>query len=190
MLHKHLSRLHEHIQEHGHKRALVMIMSSMVMMFYPYFSTKADFQLPSGGSIEIQYDHTGLTNTDVVATAIATSASGVAFTNVGENTHTFTENGTFSFEYNEAGMTGTVEAVVNWIDKTAPTATIDYVGTGPVVTNLQASEQVTITNNNASSVYIFNENGSFTFEFVDEVGNTGSALAEVTSISTGSNGGT
>lgn len=125
-LRKHVSRIHQHIQEHGHKRALVMIMSSMVMMFYPYFSTKADYQLPSGGDITIQYDHTGPTNTDVVATAIATSASGVTFNNVGGDTHTFTANDTFVFEYDEAGTTGTVSATVSWIDKTAPTGSVTY----------------------------------------------------------------
>ena len=108
MLHKHIakhvSRFHAHIQEHGHKRALVMIMSSMVMMFYPYFSTRADL-LPSGGTITVQYSPDNLVdvNTDVVATVVHNSASGVIFAE--SDTFTFTANGTHVFEYSEDGVT-------------------------------------------------------------------------------------
>jgi len=129
MLHKtitkHVSRFHAHIQEHGHKRALIMIMSSMVMMFYPYFSTRADL-LPSGGDITVQYSPDNLVdvNTDVVATVVYNSASGVIFAE--SDTYTFTENGQYTFEYYEDGVTGTITAQVDWIDKEAPTGIVGY----------------------------------------------------------------
>lgn len=194
MLHKtitkHVSRFHAHIQEHGHKRALIMIMSSMVMMFYPYFSTRADL-LPSGGDITVQYSPDNLVdvNTDVVATVVYNSASGVTFAE--SDTYTFTENGQYVFEYYEDGVTGTITAEVDWIDKEAPTATIIYTGdpvTGPVTATMDDSEDTIMTSTGNSPAYVFTENGTFLFTFEDPAGNTGSALAEVTSIGVGGNG--
>lgn len=46
------------------------------------------------------------------------------------------------------------------------------------------SEAITITNNGSFDAYIFTGNGSFTFEFIDAVGNTGSAVATVSWIDT------
>jgi len=192
MLHKHIakhvSRFHAHIQEHGHKRALVMIMSSMVMMFYPYFSTRADL-LPSGGDITIQYSPDNLVdvNTDVVATVVYTNASGaVVFAD--SDTFTFTANGSHVFEYSEDGVTAAITANVDWIDKDAPIGEVNYSGdpaTGPVTATLTTSETSTIINNGGSSQYTFTGNGTFLFTFVDGAGNTGSALAEVTNIVAG-----
>jgi len=192
MLHKtirkHVSRFHAHIQEHGHKRALIMIMSSMVMMFYPYFSTRADqVTLPSGGTIEIQYSpDDGLdVNTDVVATVVVNTASGFAITNNDtSNTYTFTENGTFVFNYEEEGTPGAIMASVDWIDKEAPTGEVNYSGdpaTGPVTAVLTTSEDV-IMESAGGPAHVFTENGTFLFTFEDPAGNTGSTLAEVTTI--------
>ena len=65
-----------------------------------------------------------------------------------------------------------------------PTAGIAYSTTEPtngmVVARLvNPSTKITITNNDGKDTYIFNENGEFTFEFEDEKGNTGSAVAKV-----------
>lgn len=65
-----------------------------------------------------------------------------------------------------------------------PTAGIAYSTTnktnGKVVARLiNPSTKITITNNNGSDSYIFSENGEFTFEFVDENGKAGSAVAKV-----------
>lgn len=196
MLHKtirkHVSRVHQHIQEHGHKRALVMIMSSMVMMFYPYFSTRADL-LPSGGDITVQYtpDDTLDVNTDVVATVVYTNASGaVVFTQ--SDTHTFTQNGTYVFEYTEDGVPSAIAANVDWIDKDAPIGEVNYSGdpaTGPITATLDTSEDVIVTSDGGPA-HVFSQNGTFTFTFSDPAGNTGSVLAEVTSIGNGPVGGT
>ena len=48
-----------------------------------------------------------------------------------------------------------------------------------MVATLNPSETVTISNNNGLNTYIFAQNGQFTFQFVDAVGNTGSAVAAV-----------
>ncbi|EKE20234.1 MAG: hypothetical protein ACD_8C00035G0001 [uncultured bacterium] len=72
------------------------------------------------------------------------------------------------------------------IDTVAPTASITYSTTaltnGNVVATLIPSETITVTNNSGSLSHTFNTNGSFTFEFSDEAGNTGTALATVNNI--------
>lgn len=69
------------------------------------------------------------------------------------------------------------------VDNTAPTATISYdkdsLTNKDVVATLNPSEDVTVTNNSGNTIYTFTENGTFTFEFKDVAGNTGTALAEV-----------
>jgi len=139
-----------------------------------------DKSLPTG---TISYDITSPTNQAVTATL--TVGAGVTITNnSGKNTHLFTENGSFVFEIqNAAGTKGTVAATVNWIDKTPPTATVEYspstATNGNVTATLKPSEAVTVTNNGGSSTYTFSGNGSFTFEFKDAAGNTGNAIATV-----------
>jgi hypothetical protein len=77
---------------------------------------------------------------------------------------------------------------INWSvsDTTPPTGTIVYstatATNQNVIATLSTSEPVTITNNGGSSTYTFENNGSFTFEFKDAAGNTGSALASVSNI--------
>ncbi|HQL35293.1 MAG TPA: DUF5011 domain-containing protein [Bacillota bacterium] len=57
---------------------------------------------------------------------------------------------------------------------------------GPVTAKLKLSDdsggKVTITNNGGSSSYVFKTNGQFVFEFEDEAGNKGRALAQLTTI--------
>ncbi len=71
-------------------------------------------------------------------------------------------------------------------DFTPPTATVQYSNTDPtnqnVVATIHPSEPVTITNNSGSNQYTFQENGEFTFEFVDAAGNRGSVTATVGNI--------
>ena len=70
------------------------------------------------------------------------------------------------------------------IDKTAPKATIKYTTNedGSVTATITFDETATVTNNDGKPTYKFTENGEFTFEFVDSVGNKGTATAKVTSI--------
>ena len=132
----------------------------------------------------ITYSTNDPTNQDVVATITLSDGT---VTSEGGATHTFTENGTFTFEFkDEADNTGTAVAIVDWIDRTPPTATVLYSTTEPtnqdVVATLQPSEAVTITNNTGLNSYTFTQNGTFTFEFEDAAGNTGTAAAEVANI--------
>jgi len=64
--------------------------------------------------------------------------------------------------------------------------TVAYSTTAPtnqsVVATLLTNEPVTITNNGGSPAYTFENNGSFTFEFIDAAGNKGSAVASVSNI--------
>lgn len=106
--------------------------------------------------------------------------------NVYPNTYTFTENKTVVFTIaDEAGNVNTIPVTVNWIDKDAPTATVEYDinswTNGQVTATLvNPSEDITITNTtDGSNTVVFNENGSFTFEFVDKAGNKGSAIANI-----------
>ncbi|MDD2537208.1 MAG: hypothetical protein PHU61_01805, partial [Candidatus Absconditabacteria bacterium] len=133
----------------------------------------------------INYSTTGNTNEDVIAN-ITFNKTGVTITNNGGSAnYTFTENGSFTFEFEDAyGNTGNTTATVTRIDKSAVIGTISYSITGntngDVTANIAFNKTgVTITNNGGSPSYVFTENGSFTFEFIDVYGNTGSATATV-----------
>ncbi len=132
----------------------------------------------------ITYDITELTNQDVTATVMFDEEN---VTVTGGNTHVFTKNGEFTFEFvDAAGNTGTVTAKVDWIKEKpteAPKLNVTYSTVdkteGPVTVTLELEEGVTVTNNGGSNTYTFTENGEFTFEYVDEYGNVGTATAKV-----------
>jgi len=133
----------------------------------------------------IAYSNTNLTNQNVTAT-ISFNEENVRITNnTGKNTYTFEKNEEFTFEFiDKAGNKGKTTAKVDWIDKIAPTAEIEYSTTeetkGEVIAKLvKASKPITITNNNGSDTYTFTKNGEFTFEFVDKAGNKGTLTAKV-----------
>ncbi len=146
----------------------------------------------------IGYDTTEPTNKDVVARLINPSTNIRITNNNGSDTYVFTENGEFTFEFidDETGLTGTAKAKVNWIDKIAPTATIEYSITtetsNEVIATLIPSEKVTVLNNGEEATdenesdtvlnpytYTFSKNGEFTFRFKDIAGNIGTATAKV-----------
>lgn len=80
----------------------------------------------------ISYDKTTLTNGNVIATL--NPSEPVTVTSVGGNTHTFTVNGTFMFEFKDAaGNTGTAIATVDNIDKIAPVVSITAPAAGFIV---------------------------------------------------------
>jgi len=133
----------------------------------------------------VSYSTTSLTNQDVVATIHLNEENAYITNNDGKNTYTFTKNGEFIFEFvDEAGNKGTAKASVNWIDKEAPKAIISYDITSLTSKDVTATiqfnkENVTITNNSGKNTYTFTKNGEFTFEFIDKVGNVGTATAKV-----------
>jgi hypothetical protein len=134
----------------------------------------------------VAYNTTAPTNQDVIAT-ITPSEEVTITNNDGSKSYTFTQNGSFTFNFVDAvGNTGSVVATVTNIDKVAPTATVAYdiiASTNHnVVATITPSEDITITNNGGSNSYTFTQNGSFTFNFVDAVGNLGSVIATVSNI--------
>lgn len=91
------------------------------------------------------------------------------------------------YSVDKAGNKEQTKTVVVKIDQTAPTAAVAYSVTTAtnqdVVATITPSEPgVTITNNGGSNSYTFYFNGSFTFEFIDAVGNRGTATAVVNNI--------
>ena len=138
----------------------------------------------------VTYDIHDITNQDVTAT-VTFDEGGVTIVDEAGNklengdTHVFTENGTHTFYYvGPLGNRGTAVATVDWIDKIAPTAEVEYSTTEPtngdvIATLTNASEEITIINNDGSNTYTFTENGEFTFKFIDKVGNEGTAKAQV-----------
>jgi len=133
---------------------------------------------------EFEFSTRKWTNQNVVVT-LKPSEEVTVKNNGGKKSYTFTKNGSFTFEFvDRAGNSGEATVRVDWIDKTKPTATIEYSTTdkteGPVVATLKPSEEVTVKNNSGKLSYTFRENAEFTFEFVDRAGNVGYATAKVT----------
>ena len=144
-----------------------------------------DKEAPTG---TIEYSISSKTNQSVIATLVPSEEVTVTNNTGNENPlkYEFTENGEFTFEYvDRAGHRGSTTAKVDWIDKVKPQATLSYditenTGSDVTVTITFDKENVTITNNDGKNTYTFTRNGEFTFEFVDEAGNTNSITAEVT----------
>lgn len=140
------------------------------------------FWIASLPEYEISYSTKELTNKDVIVTLTIEDGYKL-MNNNGNNVYTFTENGTFSFKYvDNYGNVGYIPVTVDWIDKEV-TGTIEYNITTltdqNVIATLKTTKPVTITNNDGQDTYTFETNGEFTFEFVDALGNTGSATAKV-----------
>ncbi|MDE5630817.1 MAG: Ig-like domain repeat protein, partial [Bacilli bacterium] len=141
-----------------------------------------DTTLPTA---EIVYNISTLTNKNVTATLSNPSEKIKIINNNGKNTYTFTKNGTFAFQIqDEAGNINTINATVGWIDKTAPTAKIEYSTVkktkNPVTATIKNfSEETKIINNNGKNTYTFTTNGTFTFEIQDEAGNISKIVAKV-----------
>lgn len=89
-------------------------------------------------------------------------------------------NGYYSFaltDMTDESRSDTLYVVIDRIDDTPPTGEAVLLSTLPTnqsvsVKLMNTSEPVRILNNAGRNIYTFTENGSFTFEFVDEAGNT------------------
>ncbi|WP_158560753.1 DUF7594 domain-containing protein [Paenibacillus contaminans] len=92
----------------------------------------------------------------------------------------------------QAGHVELEKTIAFHIDMTVPTAAVAYSTTAPtnqpVIATITPSEPVTITNNGGANSFTFLANGSFTFEFVDEAGNRGTATAVVNNIGSSAGG--
>jgi len=148
--------------------------------------SKIDKTAPTG---HITYSYTGWTNRDVVATLVAADdVNEVVIINNPSNAYTFSENGSFPFEFKDsAGNIGTATATVSKIDKTPPKLSyiLSTTETTPfsVYAFVEADEMVTIVNNNGKTSKQFSSNSEFTFIAKDRAGNTSEITVAVTNIS-------
>ena len=152
-----------------------------------------DKQCP-GINANIVYNHSSLTNQDVVAKLTISSPKVTILNNSGSDSYTFKENGKFKFQYEtENNCKGTITAEVNWIDKIIPKAIVEYSNiektNEPVIAKLtEETEPITIINNDGKNTYTFQENGTFEFVYQDKAGNIGRTLAKVDWIDKSSTG--
>lgn len=138
----------------------------------------------------VTYSHTRdiWTNESITATLVLADENGFEITSAGGDTHVFENNGEFLFKFKDnLGNTGSIKAEVKNIDINPPEGSIKYTysDTAPVTVYLSVNEPVEVTNNEGSFRYIFDDNGEFEFEFEDKAGNTGTATAEVYTITPG-----
>ena len=121
----------------------------------------------------IKYSTDALTNEDVTATI--TLPEGCKM--IGEDTYVFTNNGRHTFRYIDASdVERSVEAIVDWIDKEAPTADVVYSTQSPtngdvIVTLTNISDDARVINNDNKTTYTFTENDTFEFILEDRAGN-------------------
>lgn len=96
--------------------------------------------------------------------------------NVYSNSYTFTENKTVVFKImDRAGNINSIPVTVDWIDRIAPTANIEFNTTSTtdkdvIATVVNVSEEV-IFEDGSNGSHTFNENGSYTFIIKDRAGN-------------------
>ncbi len=129
----------------------------------------------------LTYDNSVLTNKDVTVN-ISFNEEGSVTNNSNSKTYTFTENGSFTFEYRDlAGNIGAITARVNWIDKIAPTAELKYenINNKVVVTVINPSEEIIYAE--GIGIYEFTKNGSYEIVFYDKAGNVGKLIALINS---------
>ncbi|HOJ11628.1 MAG TPA: hypothetical protein PK733_13685, partial [Clostridiales bacterium] len=148
--------------------------------------SKIDKVAPTG---YVAYSYTGWTNSDVIATLVATDdMNDVIIINNPSDQYTFTENGAFTFEFKDsAGNVGKATAMVTKIDKTPPKLSYklstEEKTALSVYAFVEADETVTILNNDGKTSRQFNSNGEFTFIAKDRAGNVSEMAVTVSNIS-------
>ncbi len=145
------------------------------------FEDKTRTSIPTAS---LEYSETKLTNQDVVVKLVNPSKHITILNNNGSDTYTFTENGTFTFEFvDDYGNQNTLLAEVNYIDKLLPEGSISYSTIkntlDPVTVTLTSNEEIIILNNDGLNTYTFTENGQFEFIYQDLAGNINKTLAVV-----------
>lgn len=100
----------------------------------------------------------------------------------GSDSHVFTENGTYTFNFMDAfGATGSSTVTIDNIDRTPPVITIDPFAT----TSTNGDVSVTVSTNEGTlnaSLHTFTENGSFDFVATDQAGNIATSTVTVSNI--------
>lgn len=135
-----------------------------------HFNIFQDLTINPRPTAGIGYSTKEPTQDNVVARLVNVSTNNYEILSPGGDTHTFTENGEFTFRFKDTvtNVEGEATAKVDWIDREAPTATIVYSTTQltnqSVVATLKPNEDVIVTNNGDFKV---TEDGQIT----DEDGN-------------------
>ncbi len=124
---------------------------------------------------EIIYTPSTMTNKDVRA-ILMMKEPGRILTNGGKMEYIFTQNGEFTFEFEDyAGNIGSKTAYVTWMDKIPPVVSLEYSNkektNKPVDVTLKVEENSIIMNNGGSHRRTFYTNGEYTFNVRDEAGN-------------------
>lgn len=125
---------------------------------------------------EIVYSTANPTNGDVVASLQNFSEENTEVISEGGLTHTFRDNGTFTFVLRDrAGNEGHIEASVDWIDRTAPVLGVTFDCEKPTSESVTAvlngyDEEDTILGDGKSE-HVFEENGEHVFIVQDPAGN-------------------
>jgi hypothetical protein len=127
----------------------------------------------------VAYSPTAPTTGDVTATI---TPSETVTINGGSATHTFTDNDTFTFDFQDAaGNTGSAVATVSNIDRTAPVITIAPYNTDPTNQDITVTASTNEGTLNTTS-HIFTANGSFDFVATDLAGNSSTTTVTITNI--------
>ena len=142
-------------------------------------------------AVSVSYDPDDKTNQDVTVTLVTSEAiqSLTGWSGGGTTWRkVYSANGseTVTF-YDLVGNEGSTGVEVNRIDKSAVTGAISYAPSTATNTDVVATisfnkSGVTVTNNGGSTSYTITGNGTFTFEFEDQYGNTGAETATVNRI--------
>lgn len=123
---------------------------------------------------EVEYSTTELTNQDVVVKIIPSEK---VQEKEEELTHTFTENGSYTFTYHDLyGNAFEKTVTVDWIDKRPPSCTIYYsTSSDSKAARLKGPVMAVVTTRNDvkpfETLYKFEENGSRTFQIESLAGN-------------------
>ena len=143
------------------------------------FNFYQDLTINPHPTASVSYSTTESTSEPVVARLVNPSTKITITNNGGNDTYIFTENGNFTFEFeDENGNTGTAEAKVNWIDKKAPTADVEYKINDDkkliaILDNISEDVYLLDENNNKINYIEVNENKKVTnITYLDNEGNT------------------
>ena len=142
-------------------------------------------------TVEVVFSTTEPTNEEVVATLTGSKPNmtvlsddvPVATNPDGSRTITFEENDSVEVVFQDAvGNVGRKTITVDWIDKTAPTAELEYIKTRDFVTVKVVNPSEEITFAEGDGTYEYTENGEYEIVFYDRAGNEGRLMAVVDSI--------
>lgn len=143
--------------------------------------------------LTLSYSTEELTNEDVIVTVSADEEITV-LNNEGKFNRIFTDNGEFEFQVQDrAGNKSKIVAQVSNIDKEKPVASISYLPTGivntDVVITVEANENADIEcleglelEEGSTNKYIAKTNGEYSFRLVDQAGNENTQSVTISTI--------